>query len=459
MWRHLAFRKLGPAGIEIALLVFCVLDAFYLRFHYSPLDMPDRDLIVMRALLIAFVIQFFLQLRDVYDYRKLRSISENSLRLAQALIMASTVLLVLYSLFPILQLGRGVLGISLLICAVFLFIWQVLLRIYIGARPPRSNILVLGTGKLARDLVKEVLHRPELGMRIKGFVDDNPALLGVSIINPKVIGLYHDLPQLVQKHQVDRIIVALKDRRGRLPFKELLDFKTRGIDVEDATTLYERVTGKIAIENLNPSWMIFNTGFQVSRRKLITKRALSLAVSLLLLMIFSPAILLAMILIKLDSPGPVFHRQERVGQDGRIFTLWKFRSMRKDAERDTGPVWATQGDSRVTRVGKILRRTRLDELPQLYNVFRGDMDIVGPRPERPCFVEELAAVIPYYQLRHAVKPGVTGWAQINYQYANSVEHSVEKLQYDLFYTKNLSFLLDFFIILRTVKTVLVEKGS
>ena len=206
--------------------------------------------------------------------------------------------------------------------------------------------------------------------------------------------------------------------------------------------------------------MIFNSGFDISRALAIQKRILSVVVSAVLLSLFLPITLLFMVLVRLDSPGPIFYRQERTGQDGRSFTLWKFRSMRQDAERGNKAVWSAGADDpRVTRVGKLLRRTRLDELPQLFNVLRGDMSFVGPRPERPQFVQELAATIPFYPLRHAVKPGITGWAQINHGYANSVEDTIEKLQYDLFYIKHMSVLLDALIILETIKTVLVRKGS
>ncbi len=263
----------------------------------------------------------------------------------------------------------------------------------------------------------------------------------------------------MDQKQVDRIVVELQDRRGRLPIEELLLLKIKGVAIEDATSLYERITGKIAIENLKPSWMIFNSGFEVSTARQLQKRILSLVVSFVLILLFSPVILIVMAMIKLNSPGPVFHRQERVGQNGHAFTIWKFRSMYEDAEQKTGPVWAKDGDSRVTPVGRLLRRTRLDELPQLLNVLRGDMSLVGPRPERPMFVRELSGIIPFYQLRHSVKPGVTGWAQINYEYGNSVRDAVEKLQYDLFYIKHTSWLLDSLIVFETAKTVLVRKGS
>jgi sugar transferase (PEP-CTERM system associated) len=373
--------------------------------------------------------------------------------------MATIALCVLYFVAPDITVGRGVFGISLLLSSIFLVLWHTFLRLYLGVRTPHTNLLVLGTGNLAREAVREILRHPELGIKVIGFVDDNPELVGVSIVNPKVIGMYEDLPQLVAKHRIDRIVVGLQDRRGKLPIKDLLDFKTRGVAVEEATTFYERIAGKIPIENLKPSWMVFNSGFGVSKRMLVEKRILSLIVSLIMLVVCSPIILLLMLLIKLDSKGPVFYKQERVGQDGRTFTLIKFRSMFENAEIQTGPVWSTEGDSRITRIGYIMRRTRLDELPQLYNVLLGDMSLVGPRPERPHFVQQLAETIPFYPLRHIIKPGVTGWAQINYGYANSLDHAVEKLQYDLFYIKNMSWILDALIILETIKTVLVKKGS
>ena len=461
MGQYLAFRIVGIVVVETSLLVLCVLDAFFIRFNQSVFAFENgRWSIILKALLIAFVFQLFMHLRDVYDFQKTRSMGANIVRLGQALLPASVLLWCTYLLFPSLTVGPEVFVTSLLLSTAFLVTWHTLLRLYFGVRSPRSNILILGTGQLAHELMKEITRRPELGFCVRGFVDENPALVGASIGDPSVIGLYQDLSALVSDHKIDHIAVEIKDRRGRLPIKTLLDIKTRGIAVEEATSLYERVTGKIAIENLKPSWMIFNPGFQVSRRLLIQKRAFSIIASTALLLVFSPLMLLAAILIRLDSPGPIFHRQKRVGQDGRVFTLWKFRSMHRDAERLTGPVWSNgKHDPRVTRVGRFLRRSRLDELPQLYNIFRGDMSLVGPRPERPHFVEDLAKTIPFYQLRHAVKPGLTGWAQINYRYANSVEDTIEKLQYDLFYIKHMSIVLDAVVMLETIKTVLVEKGS
>ncbi|MBN1567589.1 MAG: TIGR03013 family PEP-CTERM/XrtA system glycosyltransferase [Acidobacteria bacterium] len=459
MWRYLALRKLGAVFFETLMLVLCVLSAYFIRLNEMPLDMADRNEIFLKAVLIAIVFQLSLHLNDIYGFRGSRPSKEYAVRLVQALIIAIIFLCVVYYAAPTLIVGRGVFGISILLSSLYLILWHTFLRLYLGARAPHTNLLVLGTGNLAREAVKEILAHPELGIKVLGFVDDNPQLVGVSIVNPKVIGVYQDLPKLVANHKVDRIVVGLQDRRGKLPIKELLDFKTRGVAIEDATTFYERVAGKIPIENLKPSWMVFNTGFGVTKSALLKKRILSLIVSSVLLLLLSPIILLLMILIKLDSKGSIFYRQERVGQDGKTFTLVKFRSMYEDAENGTGPIWSKEGDDRITRVGRFMRRTRIDELPQFYNVLRGDMSLVGPRPERPHFVQQLVESIPFYPLRHIVKPGITGWAQINYGYANSFENTVEKLQYDLFYIKNMSWALDTLILLETIKTVIVKKGS
>jgi sugar transferase (PEP-CTERM system associated) len=459
MWRYLALRKLGAIFLETLLLIWCVLGAYFLRLQEFPLDSGERHAILLKALLIAVVFQLALHLNDIYSFHGTRLSKQYVIRLCQALAIAIVVLCLLFHAIPGFIIGKGVFPFSLVIVTFFLVIWHSFIRLYLGVRTPHTNLLVLGTDNLAREAVKEILRHPELGIKVAGFVGDNPALVGVSIVNPKVIGLYQDLPRLVANGKIDHIIVGLKDRRGKLPIKELLDFKTRGVAIEDTTTFYERIVGKIPIENLKPSWMVFSSGFNVSKRLLLQKRLLGMLISAVLLILFSPMILLLMILIKLDSKGPIFYRQERVGQDGRTFMLVKFRSMYENAEEKTGPVWCQAGDSRVTRMGRLMRKTRLDELPQFFNVFRGDMSLVGPRPERPHFVQQLSEAIPFYPLRHVIKPGITGWAQINYGYANTLDHAVEKLQYDLFYIKNISWVLDGLIMIETIKTVLVKKGS
>jgi sugar transferase (PEP-CTERM system associated) len=457
--RYLAFRRFGAVLIQNVLLVCCVLSAVHIRLYEEVREPRDYSPYIPKALVMALVFQLFLHLRDVYDYRETRTLPRFVFRLGQALFLAAMTLTSLYYVFPDLLVGRGIFAIAVTLICIFLLAWHMLLRISIGMRTPRSNVLILGTGRLARELVEEILKRPDLGMCVTGFVDNSPSKVGTSIVNPKVLGIHKDLRAIVASHKVDRIVVEMEDRRGQLPVDQLLDLKIHGVSIEDATSLYERITGKIAIENLHPSWMVFNAGFGVSRAMLLQKQILSLVISLTVLLVSSPLLLLVMALIKLESAGPIFYKQERVGQDGKVFTLWKFRSMYQDAERETGPIWSEPEDSRITRVGKYLRRLRLDELPQLFNVLKGDMSLVGPRPERPHFVEELSSLITFYPLRHSVKPGVTGWAQIRYEYGRSVTDAVEKLQYDLFYIKHMSWLLDALIALETIKTVLVRRGS
>jgi sugar transferase (PEP-CTERM system associated) len=258
---------------------------------------------------------------------------------------------------------------------------------------------------------------------------------------------------------LDTVAVALEDRRSSLPTEELLACRIAGVHVVEQEALYELITGKIAVQALRPSYLIFGEGFERHALSRLAKRTLDVLASLLILFLAWPFMLATAVAVALDSRGPVIFAQERVGKDGRKFTLMKFRSMRADAEKLTGPVWAVADDPRITKVGRFIRKTRLDELPQLFNVLAGSMSLVGPRPEREVFVEELAAKIPYYRQRHIVKPGLTGWAQINYRYGSTFEDSVQKLQYDIFYIKNQSLLFDLSILFNTIKTVILRKGT
>jgi sugar transferase (PEP-CTERM system associated) len=284
--------------------------------------------------------------------------------------------------------------------------------------------------------------------------------VGRSLVNPSVIGTLPDLLPLVQSHRVSLIIVALDDRRGKMPVSELLQCRLAGIRVEEGTSFYERLTGKIQVRNLRPSWLVFSQGFNKPRLLLTGKRAGELVTAALALLLVAPFLILIALLIKLDSRGPVFYRQERVGEKGRSFSLLKFRTMHTNAEAATGPVWATgTEDRRLTRVGRLLRRARLDELPQLLNVLAGEMSYCGPRPERPHFVEQLRHIIPYYGERHSVKPGITGWAQIKFGYGSNIEDAEEKLQYDLYYVKHMSLRLDLGIIVDTLKVMVTGRGA
>jgi sugar transferase (PEP-CTERM system associated) len=308
---------------------------------------------------------------------------------------------------------------------------------------------------LARELLG---RRSELGVEIVGFVDVDAARVGETVINPAVIGTVADIPRIVAERSVDRVVVSLGDARGKLPMDRLLDMKLGGVTFDHLASVYEEYTGKIAIENLRPSWLIFSPGFRKSKVVTAVKRAADIVLAAAGLVLAAPVMLVVGLLVRLTSAGPALYHQTRVGQHNAPFTIHKFRSMRQDAEAATGAVWAASNDDRITPFGNIMRRTRLDELPQLWNVLVGEMSFVGPRPERPEFVSQLTEQIPFYGLRHVVKPGITGWAQVCYTYGASVEDAMEKLQYDLFYIKNLSMGLDVFVVFKTLQTVLVRSG-
>ena len=321
----------------------------------------------------------------------------------------------------------------------------------------RLRVLIFGSGKAAV-VVADTLRQSDPNVLIVGFVpgpnEDTPAV-------PQDELLHGDsLTHIAQQHHVDEIVVALTERRsGSMPLRQLLDCKIFGIKVYDISTHFEKTLGQIRIDYLNAGWLIFGDGFNQGVARGAVKRVFDVLCTLGLIVASAPVMVLTTVLIKLGDRGPVLYTQERVGLNGKTFNVAKFRSMRTDAEKDGKPRWATTNDDRVTRIGKIIRRLRIDELPQLFNVLRGEMSLVGPRPERPFFVEQLTQEIPYFAVRHSVKPGVTGWAQVRYQYGATLEDSQEKLQYDLYYVKNHSLFLDAAILLETVSVVLTGKGA
>jgi sugar transferase (PEP-CTERM system associated) len=409
--------------------------------------------------LVTIVCQLCLYYNDVYDLTLVHSSRELVVRLLQAVGAASIVLAALYFVVPALMIGDGIFVSALFVFLVGILGWRLLFNHLTGSLKLQERILIVGTGETARKVARQILDQHDFAYQVIGFVDDDASRIGERIVNPGIIGTPADIPALISRHEIDRIVVGLADRRGKLPVEELLRAKMAGIRVEDATTTYERVTGKILIDDLRPSWLIFSDGFRVSRATRWMKRTIDLTLSILMAVVSIPLMLLTALAVWLESGRPVLYCQERVGENGRSFTLCKFRSMRIDAEIDGTPMWATDGDDRVTLVGRFIRTTRLDELPQLWNVVRGDMSFVGPRPERPYFVAELAKEIPFYQQRHAVKPGLTGWAQVKYRYGSSLEDAMEKLRYDLYYIKHLSVIFDLTIVFDTVKVVLFRKGS
>jgi sugar transferase (PEP-CTERM system associated) len=446
---------------EHALIVLSVAAAAMLRLNIpGMLELIDGGLL-WRASLIGVVLQVCLHFSDLYDLRTLAHRRAAMIALMRALGAASLVLAFLYYWVPELVIGRGVFILASVLIVGLIAGWRIAFDWLAQRAKPAERLLIVGTNEAAVQLARELFdRRQELGVELVGFVDTDPGRVGVSLINPGIIGTVQDIPAIVRARRVDRVVVSLVDARGKLSTEDLLHMKLNaGIRFDHLASVYEDYTGKIAVENLRPSWLIFSDGF---RRKPVTvtlKRLLDLLTAAAGLLLCAPVMAVVALAVKFTSEGPALYSQRRVGRDGREFTIYKFRSMRADAEAATGAVWAVAGDPRVTRVGQFLRRTRLDELPQLWNVLRGDMSLVGPRPERPEFVSALTEQIRFYGQRHAVAPGLTGWAQVRHAYGSSVEDALQKLQYDLFYIKHMSIALDLVVLLETVKTVLVRRGS
>ena len=322
----------------------------------------------------------------------------------------------------------------------------------------KKRILILGDGKLAFDLARVLVFDRYHHYDVVGFLSDKQFRVGSRKKDPAVIGTVNQLFKISQTHQIQVVAVCIEDRRGTMPLEVLLDVKAMGIEVVDGHRMYEKECGRLSIDELKPSFLIFSSGFQRKPIIMLLKRMGDIAGALIGLIFLAPLMIVIALCIKVDSPGPILYRQMRVGHHGNPYLLLKFRSMRQDAEVG-GVKWAELNDVRVTRFGQWLRQLRLDELPQFINVLKGEMSLVGPRPERPHFVQDLRKIIPYYDLRHTVRPGITGWAQICFQYAGSIEDSHIKLQYDLYYVKNLSLWLDLKIMFRTVGVVLYGTGS
>jgi sugar transferase (PEP-CTERM system associated) len=444
---------------ETGLLLSAIAAGAYVRLGVHSLDLVREDNGLLKALLITYVCQLCLYYSDLYDDTRVASDRRELLvRIFQALGATSLLLSVLYFWFPAFILGRGVFAISAVFMAAAVVCWRVGFHWLTAQVGPRQRFLLVGTSAAGIDLARELHQRPELGIEIVGFVDPDPARVGTPVFNPGIIGTIEDIPSIVRTKSIDKVVVSLADARGKLPMDKLLEMRLRGVSFEHLASVYEEYTGKIAVENLRPSWLIFSAGFRMSRWREAVKRLFDIVAASIGLVLVTPLLLLLMAAVRLTSRGPALYRQERVGVHGEVFTVIKMRSMRADAEAGTGAVWSQQGDNRVTPLGRFMRRTRLDELPQLWNVLRGEMSLVGPRPERPEFVRALSEQIPFYGQRHVVKPGLTGWAQVRYTYGATVEDAMEKLQYDLFYIKNFSLALDLFIVFETLKTVLLRRG-
>jgi len=389
---------------------------------------------------------------DLYDTSRLNTKSELYFRLLMVPGVLAFILAGVAWIRPNYLLGNGSSAIGLLILTFALFGWRIGFTWLVQLPILVERVYVLGTGERAQRVVLGLRQTPELGVEIASWTGKMEGA-----VTREAVAAH--LMEVVHKQKVHRVIVATPDRRGMIPMRELLDLRMRGVKIEEATTWLEKISGKIEVENLYPSWLIFGDGFRRSATFITIRRAISLVISFVGLVLTLPLLPLIVLAIRLDSKGPILYTQTRVGKGGRLFKVIKFRTMREDAEAESGPRWADDKDPRVTRVGKFLRSSRLDEIPQLWCVLKGEMAFVGPRPERPEFIEWLSKEIPYYGVRHMVRPGVTGWAQVKYRYGSTVDDAREKLQYDLFYIKNASIGLDLLIMFQTIKTVLLRRGA
>jgi sugar transferase (PEP-CTERM system associated) len=396
---------------------------------------------------------------DLYSTGRRFDSKDTALRLGVAVVVAGFFSAFLFYSFPSWKYGRGIFLIQMILVWGLLTGWRRAYLVIFPRAARRENVLVLGAGRCGMTLY-HMLDNGVSPYTVVGFLDDDPAKQGKIVGSPRVLGTIGQLPEIAKENCVRTAILAISRDRSHELIYSLMQLRFKGLTVLDMPTVCERLTGRLPVNHTRDGWLAFASGFYLLSKEHLqkTKRLVDFCVSALLLAVTAPIAALTALAIKIESPGPVFFKQARVGKHGGVFIAWKFRSMYRNAE-ENGAVWARENDSRITRVGRWIRRLRIDEIPQLYNVFRGEMSLIGPRPERPEFVRELERQIPYYGLRHSVQPGITGWAQVNYRYGASVEDALHKLEYDLYYIKNMSLLLDLKIILKTIGVVLLAQGA
>lgn len=451
-------RPLALLVFEGALIYSCGVAAICIRYGAETSSALGDERGWLKAILMTALILGAFYLFDLYDFRRIQRRGMLMLRLFQSLGGSGLALAMMFYVWPEMRLGRGVLILTLCLSLALMAAWRSLAQWLLDHPRLANRVLILGVEQDAVSIAREMLTRREAGYDVIGFVGDDPAQIGKSLINPCVVGVMSDLEGVVNRYRPDRIVIAMPDRRGRLPLDLLLKLKVRdGVTVDEVDSFYENLTGKIRGLRPRLGQLVFSDA-QWTRYYKHARRMMDLLLAGALGLLASPLMLLTALAIKLDSRGPIFYQQLRVGLHNSTFRIIKFRSMRVDAEAN-GPVWAGEADSRVTRVGRWIRKLRIDELPQLFNIIRGEMSLIGPRPERPVFIEQLEQLIPYYSERHLVKPGLTGWAQVRFHYGASFEDAREKHQYDLYYIKNQSPMLDAIILLETARIVLFGRYS
>ena len=456
--QYVSVKTVLLMSLEALLVGLSLLCAVKLRFWNDSSEfsfyIAYPDFLIQSAIVTVVCVTCFYY-NDLYNLNSKNASVECIVRVEQSVGAACLLLGLLYFLMPSLLMSRGVFLIGMALVMGLAVVqrkfldkaWKV---------SPALNVLILGTGEVATQVARELGRRTDLNIQVRGFVRAGTTAHGCT--GAPILGTADKLESLVRQYQIARVIVAMDDQDEALPTRYLVALRVRGISVDDAPSALAALTGRIALGSVQSGWFLFSDGFHRSKWNAFVKRVLDVTAGLLGLLISAPLMVVVAIAIRLESAGNVVYRQTRVGHMGKPFEVLKFRSMQIDAEGACGPQWARNGDSRVTRVGRVLRKYRLDELPQFVNILRGDMSFVGPRPERPVFVETLRTAIPFYDERHSIRPGLTGWAQVQYTYGGSIEGSWNKLEYDLFYLKNMSLTFDMAIIVKTLRIVMGGTG-
>jgi sugar transferase (PEP-CTERM system associated) len=458
------FKVFIPVGTltllvsEVLLVTSAFIFATYIVLEVDPTVFLLYDGGLPRIVLVVICILVGLHLHDLYSQIQVKS----RIVLIQQLCLVMGVAFLCQGLIAYINANMRVpirvMLVGSAIAVVAIFLWRLLFSAFAFQVVGRDRLLLVGGSPLLEDIGQYIADHPETGLGIAGYVDDRHAA-GDSLPGGEILGAMESLRDIVRTAQPQRIVVGMFERRNRMPVGELLELRFAGNVIEEAANTYERVCGRVCLKEIRPSQLIFSGELGPRPQNLLYQRFWNLVVAVIVTILFLPFMLLTALAVRLSSPGAVLYRQTRVGLDNTLFTVYKFRSMRIDAEVGTGAVWAQKDDPRVTTVGRIIRAIRFDELPQLFNVLKGEMSIVGPRPERPEFVKALNEQIPYYRQRHCVRPGITGWAQINYKYGDTLQDTITKLEYDLYYIKNMSLSLNNYIIFHTLKAMLLSRGA
>ena len=457
--KHFSLNRFIMVSADSLLIFAAILGVMLLRFGLNMDMVLGYDPYLIKPAIMVVIHVFCMSYFELYAPSSNFLTRAVAKKIVQSIAVASCILFILYYFYPAVRMGRGVWVANLFVLPVILPLWRWLYTRWLSEKVPREKVLIVGAGDLAKNIGHRVHEWKGLGMDVAGFLDKDNSRLGYSLVNPKIIGCYEDVERIVEAEQIDKIIIALPDRRNQLPMDMLLNCKVKGVRIEEGESFLEDVAGRIPLNQLRPSWMIFAEGFYLFKIQKMIKRVGDVFAALVGLIVSIPLFLLVPIIIKLDSPGPVFFRQKRVGEYKNLFTMIKFRTMKVATDASIENKWSISGEDRITKVGAFLRKTRIDEIPQLINVFKGNMSLVGPRPDIPFLMEQFDGKVPYYNLRYSVKPGITGWAQIKYHYVASIKEGRERHEYDLYYIKNLSVFLDAWIMLKTIQVMIGKIGG